>query len=117
MARLGAPVLHSRTLEPVKFQFKLQLRSLKSGGTSRIEHIYSSSAQGRIVTSHNHIGWIELVIPQNQVLQSWRQRLQAWLQEHQLGRWSSNFIEQSRTLRLIYTNEYIDTAFMQFKYR
>ncbi|WP_407902612.1 bifunctional aspartate kinase/homoserine dehydrogenase II [Gallibacterium anatis] len=118
LARLGAPVLHSRTLEPVKeFQLKLQLRSsLKPNeGTSRIEHIYSSSAQGRIVTSHNHIGWIELVIPQNQVLQSWRQRLQAWLQEHQLEPLVEQFIEQSRTLRLIYTNEYIDTAFMQFK--
>ncbi|OBW91110.1 aspartate kinase [Gallibacterium genomosp. 3] len=118
LARLGAPVLHSRTLQPVKeYQLKLQLRSsLKPNeGTTRVEHVYSSSAQGKIVTFHNHIGWIELVIPQNQVLQSWLQRFRAWMQEHQLDALVEQFIESSRTLRLVYTNEYIDTAFMQFK--
>lgn len=118
LARLGAPVLHSRTLEPVKeFQLKLQLRSsLKPNeGITRVEHIYSSSAQGKIVTFHNHVGWIELVIPQNQVLQSWLQRFRAWLQEQQLEAVVEQFSESQRTLRLIYPNEYIDTAFMQFK--
>ncbi|WP_413789417.1 bifunctional aspartate kinase/homoserine dehydrogenase II [Gallibacterium faecale] len=118
LARLGAPVLHSRTLQPVKeCQLKLQLRSsLKPNeGTTRVEYVYSSSAQGKIVTFHNHIGWIELVIPQNQVLQSWLQRFRAWMQEHQLDALVEQFIESSRTLRLVYTNEYIDTAFMQFK--
>ncbi|MFC0309357.1 bifunctional aspartate kinase/homoserine dehydrogenase II [Gallibacterium trehalosifermentans] len=118
LARLGAPVLHSRTLEPVKeFQLKLQLHSsLKpNDGTTRVEHIYSSSAQGKIVTFHNQIGWIELIIPQNQLLHSWLQRFHSWLQEHQLEALVEQFVESTRTLRLVYTNEYIDTVFMQFK--
>lgn len=118
LARLATPILHSRTLEPVKrHQLTLELRSsLKpEKGITKIEHALSSTPKGKIVTYHNHIGLIELTIPKNQQIDSWLERFNLWLDEKQLTPLIQHLDQNSRTLQLAYTNEYIDQIFVFFK--
>ncbi|QDJ13103.1 bifunctional aspartate kinase/homoserine dehydrogenase II [Mergibacter septicus] len=119
LARLATPILHTRTLEPVKHhQLTLELRSsLKpEKGITRIEHALSTYPRGKIITYHNKIGIIELVIPKNQQIDSWLKRLQLWLEEKQLDPLVQHLDQQNRTLQLAYTNEYIDQIFVFFKH-
>jgi aspartokinase/homoserine dehydrogenase 2 len=66
LARLAAPVLHTRTLQPVSgSDIDLQLRcSYKpEQGSTRIERVLASGTGAKIVTSHDDICLIEMAIP------------------------------------------------------
>lgn len=118
LARLAAPVLHARTLQPVKSQqLTLMLRSSlqPDNGSTRIEHALSASENGKIVTHHNQIGLIELVIPPNQDLEQWQQQCQQWIEQQQLLPLAQHVDRQQRTVKLAYPIEYIDHVYIQFK--
>ncbi len=62
LARLAAPVLHARTLQPVSgSDIDLQLRCsyTPDQGSTRIERVLASGTGARIVTSHDDICLIE----------------------------------------------------------
>lgn len=69
LARLAAPVLHTRTLQPVSgSDIDLQLRCSYSPeqGSTRIERVLASGTGARIVTSHDDVCLIELELPSQQ---------------------------------------------------
>ncbi|MGV6987876.1 bifunctional aspartate kinase/homoserine dehydrogenase II [Testudinibacter sp. P80/BLE/0925] len=118
LARLAAPVLHARTLQPVKsHQMTLLLRSSlqPEHGSTRIEHALSASEHGKIVTHHNQIGLIELVVPPNQEFEQWQQQCQQWIATQQLTPLAQHLDRQQRTVKLAYPIEYIDNVYIQFK--
>lgn len=118
LSRLAAPVLHARTLQPVKsHQLSLLLRSSlqPENGSTRIEHALSASENGKIVTHHNQIGLIELLIPPTQDLDQWQQACQQWMQQQQLMPLAQTLDRQQRLLKLAYPVEYIDNVYIQFK--
>lgn len=118
LARLAAPVLHARTLQPVKSQqLTLMLRSSlqPDNGSTRIEHALSASENGKIVTQHNQVGLIELSIPPNQDLEQWLQQCQQWMEQQQLMPLAQNVDRPQRLLKIAYPIEYIDNVYIQFK--
>jgi aspartokinase/homoserine dehydrogenase 2 len=69
LARLAAPVLHARTLQPVSgSDIDLQLRCsyTPDQGSTRIERVLASGTGARIVTSHDDICLIEFQVPAGQ---------------------------------------------------
>ncbi|KGQ70524.1 bifunctional aspartate kinase/homoserine dehydrogenase II [Chelonobacter oris] len=118
LSRLAAPVLHARTLQPVKsHQLTLLLRSSlqPENGSTRIEHALSASENGKIVTHHNQIGLIELTIPPTQDLEQWLQQCRSWIGQQQLLPLAQSVDHQQRLLKLAYPVEYIDNVYIQFK--
>lgn len=66
LARLAAPVLHTRTLQPVSgSDIDLQLRCsyTPDEGSTRIERVLASGTGARIVTSHDDVCLIEFQVP------------------------------------------------------
>lgn len=62
LARLAAPVLHARTLQPVSASdIDLQLRCsyTPEQGSTRIERVLASGTGARIVTSHDDVCTVE----------------------------------------------------------
>ena len=62
LARLAAPVLHARTLQPVSASdIDLQLRCsyTPEQGSTRIERVLASGTGARIVTSHDDVCPVE----------------------------------------------------------
>ncbi|PJG85984.1 bifunctional aspartate kinase/homoserine dehydrogenase II [Conservatibacter flavescens] len=118
LARLSAPILHPNSLQPVsEAMLKLRLRSTREPekGFTQVEHLLASSAQGKIVTHHNQIGLIELVIPLSQDIKQWENQFYTWLQQLQLNPMALSLDENERTLKLVYPNELIDDIFIKFK--
>jgi aspartokinase/homoserine dehydrogenase 2 len=69
LARLAAPVLHARTLQPVSgSDIDLQLRCsyTPEQGSTRIERVLASGTGARIVTSHDDVCLIEFQVPTGQ---------------------------------------------------
>ncbi|MGR3806728.1 aspartate kinase [Pasteurella testudinis DSM 23072] len=118
LSRLAAPVLHARTLQPVKsHQLTLLLRSSlqPENGSTRIEHALSASENGKIVTHHNQIGLIELLIPPTQDLDQWQKTALQWIEQQQLLPLAHSVDRQQRLLKLAYPIEYLDNVYIQFK--
>lgn len=66
LARLAAPVLHTRTLQPVSgSDIDLQLRCSyqPEQGSTRIERVLASGTGAKIVTSHDDVCLIEVQVP------------------------------------------------------
>ncbi|KAE9528952.1 bifunctional aspartate kinase/homoserine dehydrogenase II [Testudinibacter aquarius] len=118
LSRLAAPVLHARTLQPVKsHSLSLLLRSSlqPENGSTRIEHALTASENGKIVTRHNQIGLIELLIPPTQPLDQWQQTALQWLEQQQLLPLAHNLDRPQRLLKLAYPVEYLDNIYLQLK--
>ncbi|TNH03745.1 aspartate kinase [Testudinibacter sp. TR-2022] len=118
LSRLAAPVLHARTLQPVKsHSLSLLLRSSlqPENGSTRIEHALTASENGKIVTHHNQIGLIELLIPPTQSLDEWQQTALQWLEQQQLLPLAHNLDRPQRLLKLAYPVEYLDNIYLQLK--
>lgn len=66
LARLAAPVLHARTLQPVSssdIDLLLRRSYQPEQGSTRIERVLASGTGAKIVTSHDDVCLIELTIP------------------------------------------------------
>ena len=66
LARLAAPVLHARTLQPVSgSNIDLQLRCSYNPeqGSTRIERVLASGPGARIVPSHDDVCLLEFQVP------------------------------------------------------
>ncbi len=108
LARLGAPVLHSRTLQPLLHsQQKLVLRSsyAPTGGASHILRRKSQVKGARIVTSLEQIVLIELRIQPDCDYEQTVERLEALLATQQLSPLVSKNLADRRIVRLAYTLE------------
>ncbi len=87
LARLAAPVLHARTLQPVSgSEIDLQLRCSYTPdreGSTRIERVLASGTGARIVTSHDDVCLIEFQVPTSQDFKLAHKEIDQILNRHQ----------------------------------
>lgn len=114
LARLGAPVLHSRTLQPLlRSQQRLVLRSsyAPDGGASHILRRKSQVKGARIVTSLDQVALLELRIQPGCDYAEAIRHLEELLSQQQLSPLVSKCQADRRLIRLTYTLEMISDAY------
>jgi bifunctional aspartokinase / homoserine dehydrogenase 2 len=114
LARLAAPVLHARTLQPVSgSDIDLQLRCSYNPeqGSTRIERVLASGTGARIVTSHDDVCLIELLVAPDQDFKLAHQDTLNVLKRAQIRPLSIGVHPDRRLLQLCYTSEVVGSAF------
>ncbi len=113
LARLAAPVLHTRTLQPVSgSDIDLQLRCSyqPEQGSTRIERVLASGTGAKIVTSHDDVCLIELTVaPQHEVKQV-QQELDRVLKRTQVKPLAVGLHPERHLIQLCYTSEVVGSA-------
>ena len=115
LARLAAPVLHTRTLQPVSgSDIDLQLRCSyqPEQGSTRIERVLASGTGARIVTSHDDVCLIEFVAPAHHDFRLLQKDIDALLKRAQLRPLAVGVHSDRRLLQLCYTSEVVNSAFI-----
>ncbi|RPH31125.1 bifunctional aspartate kinase/homoserine dehydrogenase II [Buttiauxella warmboldiae] len=113
LARLAAPVLHARTLQPVSgSDIDLQLRCSYSPeqGSTRIERVLASGTGARIVTSHDDVCLIELQVAPQQDFKLAHKELDTLLKRAQIRPLSIGVHPDRNLLQLCYTSEVAGSA-------
>ena len=114
LARLGAPVLHSRTLQPLLASSqRLSLRCSydPEGGATHILRKQALVKGARIVTSVEQVALIELkILPQVAYTEAVGE-IAALLARHQLSPLTCHQQADRKLLRLAYTPETVSGAF------
>lgn len=114
LARLAAPVLHSRTLQPVaQSTMDLQLRCSyhPESGSTRIERVLASGRGAKIITSLDDVMLIELTFAHTASFSSAHQDVLAQLKKAQLTPLAYEIQADRYCLRLAYTQEISSGAF------
>ncbi|WP_099610268.1 bifunctional aspartate kinase/homoserine dehydrogenase II [Vibrio fujianensis] len=114
LARLAAPVLHSRTLQPVAqstMDLYLRCTHQPESGSTRIERILASGRGAKIITSLDDVLLIELSLPSGQDFQRLQQDIQSRLQRAQLEPLAFEIQADQQQLRLAYTREVANEVF------
>ncbi|SUB83987.1 Aspartokinase II/homoserine dehydrogenase II [Pragia fontium] len=113
LARLAAPVLHTRTLQPVSgSDIELQLRCSyqPEQGSTRIERVLASGTGARIVTSHDDVCLIELhVEPQHDFAQIQKEVIRI-LNRVQVKQLATGVHSDRNLLQLCYTSEVVNSV-------
>lgn len=113
LARLAAPVLHTRTLQPVSgSDIDLQLRCSyqPEQGSTRIERVLASGTGARIVTSHDDVCLIEFQIsPQHDFAAQYKE-VDHLLRRAQLRPLATGVHPDRNLLQLCYTTEVVNSA-------
>lgn len=113
LARLAAPVLHTRTLQPVSgSDIDLQLRCSyqPEQGSTRIERVLASGTGARIVTSHDDVCLIEFqVSPQHDFAAQYKEADHV-LRRAQLRPLAIGIHPDRNLLQLCYTTEVVNSA-------
>lgn len=113
LARLAAPVLHARTLQPVSASdIDLQLRCSyqPEQGSTRIERVLASGTSAKIVTSHDEVCLIELNVPQSHDFENVRQEVDRVLKRSQLRPLATGVHRDRHMIQLCYTAEVVGSA-------
>lgn len=113
LARLAAPVLHTRTLQPVSSSdIDLQLRCSyqPEQGSTRIERVLASGTGARIVTSHDDVCLIEFQIPSKHDFAAFHQEIGQLLIRAQLRPLATGVHPDRNLLQLCYTSEVVGSA-------
>ena len=113
LARLAAPVLHARTLQPVSASdIDLQLRCSYNPeqGSTRIERVLASGTGARIVTSHDDVCLIEFQVPASQDFALAHKEVDLILKRAQLRPLAVGIHNDRNLLQLCYTSEVVDSA-------
>lgn len=113
LARLAAPVLHARTLQPVSgSDIDLQLRCSYSPeqGSTRIERVLASGTGARIVTSHDDVCLIEVQVAPQQDFRLVQNELDILLKRAQVRPLSVGVHPDRNLLQLCYTSEVVNSV-------
>jgi len=114
LARLAAPVLHARTLQPVSgSNIDLQLRCSYNPdqGSTRIERVLASGTGARIVTSHDDVCLIEFLVPGGQDFKLAQKEIDLLLKRAQARPLAVGVHADRNLLQLCYTSEVVDSVF------
>lgn len=115
LARLAAPVLHTRTLQPVSgSDIDLQLRCSyqPEQGSTKIERVLASGTGAKIVTSHDGVCLIELAIDESHDFVQVQKDIERFLNREQLKALAIGIHSDRHLIQLCYTEEVIDSAFL-----
>ncbi|EFP97056.1 bifunctional aspartate kinase/homoserine dehydrogenase II [Vibrio caribbeanicus] len=113
LARLAAPVLHNRTLQPVSqstMDLNLKCSHFPESGSTRIERVLASGRGAKIITSLDEVFIIQLhFLPQHDFNKGHSEVL-TLLSRLQVEPLAYEVQTESRTLRLAYTHEVVRGA-------
>ncbi|RQM37164.1 bifunctional aspartate kinase/homoserine dehydrogenase II [Erwinia psidii] len=113
LARLAAPVLHTRTLQPVSVSdIDLQLRCSyqPEQGSTRIERVLASGTGARIVTSHDDVCLIEFQVPPQHDFAALYKEIDHLLKRAQIRPLATGVHPDRNLLQLCYTSEVVSSA-------
>ncbi|MFS2225228.1 bifunctional aspartate kinase/homoserine dehydrogenase II [Pantoea sp. B65] len=113
LARLAAPVLHTRTLQPVSgSDIDLQLRCSyqPEQGSTRIERVLASGTGARIVTSHDDVCLIEFQVPPQHDFAALHKEIDLLLKRAQVRPLATGVHPDRNLLQLCYTSEVVNSA-------
>ncbi|RLM26663.1 bifunctional aspartate kinase/homoserine dehydrogenase II [Brenneria alni] len=113
LARLAAPVLHTRTLQPVSgSDIDLQLRCSYQPelGSTRIERVLASGTGAKIVTSHDDVCLIEVQVPTEHDFPLIQKEVEQLLNRSQIKPLATGSHHDRNLLQLCYTSEVVDSA-------
>ncbi|HAS5588711.1 TPA: bifunctional aspartate kinase/homoserine dehydrogenase II [Vibrio cholerae] len=114
LARLAAPVLHSRTLQPVAqstMELHLRCSHQPESGSTRIERVLASGRGAKIITSLDDVLLIELSFAHHHDFQRVQEDVLQHLQRVQLQPLTYEAQPDQYRLRLAYTAEIAPGAF------
>ncbi len=113
LARLAAPVLHARTLQPVSASdIDLQLRCSYSPeqGSTRIERVLASGTGAKIVTSHDDVCLIDVHIPAQHDFVRVHKEIEQYANRAQVRPLAIGVHADRNLVQLCYTSEVVDSA-------
>ncbi|MEI7376683.1 bifunctional aspartate kinase/homoserine dehydrogenase II [Dickeya chrysanthemi] len=113
LARLAAPVLHARTLQPVSgSDIDLQLRCSyqPEQGSTRIERVLASGTGAKIVTSHDDVCLIEIGVSADHDFARMHKDVEQLLQKSQIRPLALGVHQDRNLLQLCYTSEVVHSA-------
>ncbi|MEK2484682.1 bifunctional aspartate kinase/homoserine dehydrogenase II [Providencia stuartii] len=113
LARLAAPVLHTRTLQPVSVSnIDLQLRCSyqPEQGSTKIERVLASGTGAKIVTSHDDVCLIELRLAQGRDFNQIYKDIDLLLKRTQLRPLAHGIHSDRNLLQFCYTSEVVESA-------
>lgn len=113
LARLAAPVLHSRTLQPVAqsaLDLSLRCSYQPESGSTRIERVLASGRGAKIVTSLEDVYLIQLGFGRGQYFERAQQEVLSLLTRSQLQPLALEPQADQFTLLLAYTSEVVNEA-------
>lgn len=113
LARLAAPVLHSRTLQPVaQSTMDLHLRCSyePESGSSRIERVLASGRGAKIISSLDEVLIIKLIFAPGHDFQRLEKEVLESLKRAQLEPLTYELQKDKHSLRLVYTAEIVGGA-------
>lgn len=114
LARLAAPVLHARTLQPVSnSDIDLQLRCSyqPEQGSTRIERVLASGTGARIVTSHDDVCLIDIEVAPQHDFAALHKDVDHLLKRAQIRPLAIGVHSDRNLLQLCYTSEVVNSAF------
>ncbi|ANO31865.1 bifunctional aspartate kinase/homoserine dehydrogenase II [Vibrio breoganii] len=113
LARLAAPVLHSRTLQPVAqstMDMELRCSHQPESGSTRIERVLASGRGAKIVTSLDDVNLIELTLSHAHDFERLEPQVLSLLNKAQLAPLAYESQSDNYCLRLAYTSELLAGA-------
>ena len=113
LARLAAPVLHTRTLQPVSgSDIDLQLRCSyqPEQGSTRIERVLASGTGAKIVTSHDDVCLIELHVSAQHDFAQIQKDVERILNRVQVKPLATGVHPDRNLLQLCYTSEVVNSV-------
>ncbi|MDW3114945.1 bifunctional aspartate kinase/homoserine dehydrogenase II [Vibrio sp. 1727] len=113
LARLAAPVLHSRTLQPVAqstMDLNLKCSYLPESGSTRIERVLASGRGAKIITSLDDVLLVQLSFMHGHDFEKTQSDVLQALQRAQLEPLAFEAQSDQHTLRLAYTAEIVGGA-------
>ncbi|MFS1538737.1 MAG: bifunctional aspartate kinase/homoserine dehydrogenase II [Candidatus Phlomobacter fragariae] len=113
LARLAAPVLHTRTLQPISVtDIDLQLRCSyqPEQGSTKIERVLASGTGVKIVTSHDDVCLVELSLANQQNFSQTYKDVDLLLKRKQLRPLATGLHPDRKLIQLCYTSEVAASA-------
>ncbi|MDU4092170.1 MAG: bifunctional aspartate kinase/homoserine dehydrogenase II [Pantoea sp.] len=114
LARLAAPVLHARTLQPVSnSDIDLQLRCSyqPEQGSTRIERVLASGTGARIVTSHDDVCLIDIEVSAQHDFAALHKEVDHLLKRAQIRPLAMGVHSDRNLIQLCYTSEVVNSVF------
>ncbi|MGR5140754.1 bifunctional aspartate kinase/homoserine dehydrogenase II [Photobacterium sp. DNB23_23_1] len=118
LARLAAPVLHSRTLQPVAqsaIDLTLRCSHQPEQGSTRVERVLASGRGAKIITSLNEVCLIELSVTRAHDFAPIASDIERFLQRTQLQPLARCFEPDKGRVQLAYTAEVVNSVLAQLQ--
>lgn len=118
LARLAAPVLHTRTLQPVAqscIDLNLRCSYDPESGSTRIERVLASGRGAKIITSLGEVCLLQLDVPKSHDFGVARQDIERLLVRNQILPLASSYSADQHRIQLAYTAEVVNSVLEQLQ--